>query len=317
MRRVSLALSSLALFASCTLPAWADATTPTTHNKALAFAEFWDATKDKPTAERVALFKSSVAAKAPAFYGVERFDGRLTQEERDKHIARAIEEFPSIREGYLRKAKQFDAELPRYIESFKTFFPDFKPTHDIWVLHSLGEMDGGTRTLAGRSSLIFGIDGMVKYHNSEDDETPFFHHELFHTYHRSASNCEDKGMWSKVWIEGLATYVSKVMNPDANNSQLLLAIPEGMVENTQANMPKALAHLESVLGKDDWEIYGGLFQGKKDDTGLSPRRGYYLGYLIAEEAAKKHDVRELAKLGCKPARELVYEAVKTLKAKYQ
>lgn len=32
-------------------------------------------------------------------------------------------------------------------------------------------------------------------------------------------------MWQPLWREGLATYVSKVMNPDATESEMLLDFP--------------------------------------------------------------------------------------------
>jgi hypothetical protein len=68
------------------------------------------------------------------------------------------------------------------------------------------------------------------------------------------------------------------------------------------------------LDKTDRSIYVGLFNGKQDETGLPPRRGYYLGYLVAEAAAKKRDVRELAKLDCRQANELVVVTIHELSA---
>jgi hypothetical protein len=312
MRRLPFILSILAIAITCNAVAAADAVEPRMHNIARAFTEFWDASKDKPSAERVAAFKKEVALLAPAFYGVERFNGALTQEARDKHIERAIDGFAAIREEYVRKANQFEAQLPRYVASFKTWFPDYRPTHDTYVLHSLGEMDGGMRTLNDRSALIFGIDAMVQYHGA-GDETAFFHHELFHTYHSALNDCAGYPIWTALWREGLATFVAKSMNPNANETELLLAIPNDMVAKTKAALPAALAHLESALENTDQPTYAGLFNNKPDDTGFSPRRGYYLGYLVAKQAAKQRSVQELAKLNCSQARDVVFSAVRTLR----
>jgi hypothetical protein len=303
---ISFAISAFANAADLPAPA-----TPQLRNIAAAFPAFWDASQGKPMAERVAQFKREVAPRMPEFYGAERFGAEFTQADRDRHIQSAIEGFPAIRDEYLRKAKQFEAELPRYVASFKVWFPDYQPAQDIYVLHSLGEMDGGTRTLAGRNTLIFGIDGMVRYHGT-GNETAFFHHELFHTHHTAMDECDGKGVWASLWQEGLATYVSKAMNPTATETELLLEFPKDMANRTRAVLPAAFEQLETVLDSTDKSTYAELFQGK--ETGSLPaRRGYYLGYLVAQEAAKSRHVRELAKLSCPAVRELVHSTVGTLR----
>jgi hypothetical protein len=309
MRRLTLAavLFSIAAFAHAQV-----------HNIAQSFADFYDANKDKPDADLLAAFKKDVASGYPAFYGVERYRGEMTQAQKDQHILKTIKAFPAIREDYLRKTRQFDTELPRYIAGFKAWFPDFQPTRDTWVLHSLGEMDGGTRTLDGKNVLIFGIDGMVRYHGT-GNEAAFFHHELFHTYHdkaMAACNSDDEPVWASLWQEGLATYVSKAMNPEANEAELLLTFPDDMAARTRKVLPAAFADLEKSLDTRDPTVYRNLFMTSGKASGaLPPRRGYYLGYLVAQEAARKHSVQALAKLDCQRAHALVAATVHALNAK--
>jgi hypothetical protein len=289
---------------------------PQVHNIALEFARFWDADQGKPTAQQVADFKKSVAARFPEFYGIERYQGGVTQAGQDERIANAIASFGPIRQAYIRKAKDFDAQLPRYVEALKHWFPDYRPTAEVYVLHSLGEMDAGPRTLNGRDYLIFGVDMMVKYHGA-NDESAFFEHELFHKYHDAVmSSCPAGRVWSTLWKEGLATWVSKTMNPGASEQELLLEFPASMPSATRAVLGESLAQLERVLDSDDRAIWQGLFQMRGDDgTGLPQRRGYYLGYLVAQEAGKSRDLRELARLDCEQARQLVSSTVSTLRAK--
>lgn len=292
---------------------------PGVHNIAQSFADFYDANKDKPDAEQLAAFKRDVASGYPAFYGVERYKGEMTQAQKDQHILKTIKAFPAIREDYLRKTRQFETELPRYIASFKAWFPDFQPTRETWVLHSLGEMDGGTRTIDGKDVLIFGIDGMVRYHG-KGNESAFFHHELFHTYHdkaMAACNGDEEPMWASLWQEGLATYVSHAMNPAANDTELLLTFPDNMAERTRKVLPAAFADLEQSLDTRDRSAYRKLFTTGGKATGELPaRRGYYLGYLVAQEAARHRSVQELAKLDCHGARALVTATVAKLRAVY-
>jgi hypothetical protein len=283
------------------------------HSIAQDFATFWDATQAMPPAERVAAFKQQVASRFPAFYGIERYQGRRTQAQQDERIARALANFGPQRQAYLAKVASFNAQLPRHSASFVATFPDFRPTIDTWFVHSLGEMDGGTREFNGHAYLIFGADVMAQLHGN-GDESAFFHHELFHTYQDAVSPaCDKQGMWQPLWREGLATYVSKVMNPNATDSEMLLDFPKGSLALTKAHLQASWDNLEPVLDNPDDKYFGPLFTTGKDDSGLAQRRGYYLGYLVAQEIGATRDLPTLAKLGCADARTLVIDAVHKLR----
>lgn len=59
----------------------------------------------------------------------------------------------------------------------------------------------------------------------------------------------------------------------------------------------------TVLDNEDAATWGGLFHRRTNDgTALPGRRGYYLGYLVAREAGKRHSLQELARLDCGGAR---------------
>lgn len=310
MRLISIVLA--AAVSASALAAAPDAR-PHLHNSAMAFTEFWDANKDKPAAEQVAAFKASVAPVYPGFYDAARLKDFLTPAQYDQRIENAIKDFPGIRTEYVRKARQFGAELPRYTATFQAAFPDFQPPEDIYVLHSLGEMDGGMRHIGGKTVMVFGVDSMVKYHGN-GNESAFFHHELFHIHHRNAmGDCGDAGIWANLWSEGLAVHVSKVLNPDANEQELLLEVPNHMAAQTRAVLPAALAQLEDVLDKTDERTYAGLFYGSGDAGNLPKRRGYYLGYLVAQEAGKRRSIQELARLSCGQVKELVHATVHELR----
>jgi hypothetical protein len=286
------------------------------HNSAMGFVEFWDANKDKPAAEQVAAFKANVAPVFPGFYNAERLKDQFTPAQYDGMIADSVKEFPALRAQYVKKAQQFESDLPKYIDTFRVVFPDFQPPKDIYVLHSLGEMDGGTRNIDGKTAFIFGVDVMAKFHGT-GSESAFFHHELLHFYHGPIiGHCGDGPIWASLWNEGLAVYVAKALNPDSSEEELLLDVPNKMAERTRAVLPQALEQLESVLDKTDFPSYAGVFLRRGSSGDLPPRRGYYLGYLVAQEAAKTHDIRDLPKLSCSQVKEVVYSGVRALRAKH-
>jgi hypothetical protein len=281
---------------------------------ARSFDAFWQRSQQDAEAERVARFKQEIAPLFADFYGIERYHGRRTQAQQDDLIGKAITAYPAIREEYLRKAAQFERDLPRYTASFQASFPDYRQQQPIYFLNSLFEMDGGTRELSGRAYLIFGIDGMVRYHGVVD-EAAFFHHELFHTYHAaSLAACDSDTVWVRLWSEGLATYVSKALNPGADEKALLLDIPEGLAQRTRLVLGPALAQLESVLDSSDPRVNDALFSmNGGDDSGFPGRRGYYLGYLIAQEAARGRTLDQLARLDCTASREVLGAALQRVK----
>lgn len=285
---------------------------PPVRDLTLAFDAFYTRTAHQPLAERVAEFRRTVGAQFEQFYGDAR--GTWSPAEQDGRIAAAITGYPTQRDAYLRKARAFGAQLPRQVAAFQQRFPDYRLPGDVWFVHGLGEMDGGTREFGGVHYLIFAADGMAKYHG-DNDEAAFFHHELFHTFHEpNLEACRDRVVWYGLWAEGLATYVSHSMHPQASNRELLLDFPSGMVERTQANLASAWDQLARVLDSRDADIYASLFEMRGKDPVLPARRGYYLGYLIAQEAARTRDPGELAKMDCRSAHELVTATVRKLRA---
>ena len=280
-------------------------------NYADDFLAFWESTASLSTADRVKAFKTQVAVLQPSFYGVARYDGRVTEEQHDAAIAKAIDGFAAIRPEYVAEVKTFDTDLNRNIATFKKAFPDFEPNIHIYLLHSLGEMDGGTRDLDGGPALIFGADVMARIHKGWHNESAFFHHELFHVYHKAyLGKCE--AIWCGLWMEGLAIHVSEVLNPDATNAELLLDRPLGLVPRTQQALTASLEDLAKALDSEDDDVYADLFNGGPEKTALPRRRGYYLGLLVAREISKTHSIQSLAKMSASEARPLVVKAVNDL-----
>ncbi|MGI4720610.1 MAG: hypothetical protein ACRYGO_08915 [Janthinobacterium lividum] len=279
------------------------------HDLATGFQQVADRNAGKPEAA-VREFRETIVPRFPQFYGSQRYAGKLTEAEQDARLAKAFAAFPALREAYARKVARFTQDLPRHIASFRKEFPDYPATTDIWFLHSLGEMDGGTRTFNGERFFVFGADVMVQLHG-DNDEAAFFHHELFHDY--QALNCGGGPVWAGLWEEGLATYVSKRLNPKASDAELLLDLPHGLVPDTRRQMRRALDDLHAKLDSTDREAVAGLFERRGDRTGLPARRAYYLGYLVAEEVGKTMSMREMAKLDCEAVRPVVVAAVERLR----
>src|SRR6187455_2405540 len=132
----------------------------------------------------------------------------------------------------------------------------------VYLLHSLGEMDGGIREFGGKNYLIFGADVIARMHDAHT-LTPFLDHELFHVEHvRYFPECG--AVWCALWIEGLATYAAKVMNPGADDQQLLLTSPEPIRAAVDARWPAALCFTRKKLFSGESADMEALFVGGAD-----------------------------------------------------
>ena len=218
----------------------------------------------------------------------ERFTGRLLN---------ALADYPFKRDAILAVSRDFERQFGPARETFEARFGPVTSEQPIYLVHSLGEMDGGTRTFGGKTALMFGADMIAKIHAGHDSR-PFFHHELFHLWHGARfHDCEP--VWCSLWTEGLATYVAHQLNPGADDAALLLTVPAPIRPPVDANRGAALCALASRLDSTKDEDYAALFYGSRHLPGMPARMGYYLGYLVADDLGKSRSLAELGTL--KPA----------------
>lgn len=285
------------------------ATKPAFTSLAGDFAKFYDETAQKPESERIAAFRTRFAALFPGFY--EPRYGR-TDAQYDSVIGKALDGFPDIRSQYARVTAEFPQVLATGVAHFRATFPDFHSDIPIYLLHSLGEMDGGTRTIRKRNVMIFGADVIARLH-ADDSIGPFFDHELFHIYHgRFYGDCPQ--IRCALWQEGLATYAASVMNGTTDPHMLMLDTPEPIVPAVDAEMRTALCVVSVRLNSTGEADYIALFlAGKRTERERFPRRfGYYVGYLVAKEAARSMPLAQLARLNQEEARPVIDKALGTL-----
>ena len=271
------------------------------------FAAFWEASKGMSRNSRAAAFKAHFEPLIPAFYEREKAGpfpyGDL--------ILKALDEFPAKRAGIEQVSSSFSAMALPARASFEAELGPMGTLPPIILLHSLGEFDGGVRTLkATGRTLLFGADMIASIHSAHSVQ-PFFHHELFHVFHkRSFEVCD--ALWCGLWSEGLAVYAADRLNPGATDAQLLLVNPEPLRAAIEANRHEALClvldRLDSTSGSDN----SALFSSGRISDSLPPRSGYYIGYLIAAQAGKSIALKDLAALPPSQVRSLIEANLRVL-----
>ncbi len=282
-------LLAAALFAAA--PAAAQA--PAFQSQVEAFDDFATASLAMPPAERVKAFRAKFDALLPGFYEP-RFGA--TEAQYDARVQKALEAYPATRDKLLAAARDFTGAYATANARFRSVFPDYAPTMPIYLIHSLGEMDGGTRELRGKTVAIFGADMIAKIHDA-GTIGPFLDHELFHFHHaKYFPDCP--ALWCSLWQEGLAVYVAARMNPGADDRTLLLTFPRPIRPEVEPKLAQAMCFVRTKLGSTDQDDYATFFFGKggKVQGSWPPRFGYYLGYVLARQLGETMTLDTLARL---------------------
>lgn len=271
------------------------------------FDAFWESSQGEEGPARVAAMQTRLGPLLPGFYQPR---GGVDPERYVRHAAEALAAYPRQRDGVREVSRRFAGLFAPAQASFEARFGAFTRPQRIYLLHSLGEMDGGTRDLQGGVTLIFGADVIARLHLGHDIR-PFFHHELFHLHHSTRfTGCG--ALWCDLWREGLATYVAKRLNPGATDAELLFEVPEPIPAVVEANRAEAVCVVAARLDSRESDDARALFSFRRMNERLPPRFGYYVGYLVAAELGRTRSLRRLAELPPARVRPLVEEALRRL-----
>lgn len=262
---------------------------------------FWSRTEGMDGPARAAAFRAEIGPLIPGFYEASRLG--VEPARYDQRIARGLAGYGAQRQAIREVSRRFATLFDPARRSFEATFGPFVSPRPIYLLYSMGEMDGGTRDLPGGTTLIFGTDMIARYHMDHDIQ-PFFHHELFHVYHQARfAGCD--AVWCGLWTEGLATYVAKSLNPRASDPELLLTMPEPIPAAVDAHRQEAvcavLARLDSTADAD----MNALFSFDRMNERLPPRFGYYVGYRVAEAIGRGRTLPTLAAMQPAEVRPLI------------
>jgi hypothetical protein len=241
-----------------------------------------------------------------------------------------LQEFIRRLEGKSQKLRQVDNQFPRRLseawQGFTKQVPDLKPGATVYLIPApRAAVGGAVRPLGVQNAVIFGAEEISTVIESQRALNVLVQHEMTHLYHMQV-NPEIRQMIAEVymppyatdrarlyqvlWLEGLAAYMSKNLNPEATDKEVLLS--DSVAADVKALWPKIGAdireHLDSSK-KNDIDVY--LFDN--DATGQIPKRaGYYVGMLVTERLARKYSFAELCRLSGPQLRFEVEQALRSL-----
>lgn len=234
-----------------------------------------------------------------------------------ERFARWLPELRQSREAIREVSNRLPAALGRHEIRFRSRLPSYDPSGtETIILPSLGAFDGHLEPDGARLPLFLAPDGIVRYHGRGADLDVLLDHEAFHLLQAQArpelSLDQRPPLFINLWLEGVATYASRVLNPSASLLHVLLN-DRRLAEATPDEI-EALAHLALARIDDGSDDTIGLFFSASSGGQLPARGGYLLGMLVAERASRAVPLDRLATLQREKIRALVAAELEQLLA---
>jgi hypothetical protein len=258
------------------------------------FWRFWEAAQNQPVERQAQLWQQLYVSRHQAVFDdlaapcKDQYDSVWARTNYLPQLPRMIPAIRTIVDGL---QQQLDAANRRFLEAF----PDMRWSGDIYIMAAGYCFNGRAQMIRGRSALLFGVDTMASL--GQRDLIPGMQHELFHRYHQPFFDFQaSKGypLWTALWAEGMAQYVSERLNPSASDADLA-HVPAGMVQKVDARRAELAAdflrRFESTT-EQDAKLY--FNDGLSKDPFVPARAGYELGVLVVRELSKQYPLQTMA-----------------------
>jgi uncharacterized protein YjaZ len=263
-----------------------------------ALAQVAAATAGKPEGEQLAAYHRELIDPWPGLYR-EDVLGLAPGPAMDRQILRSLE---ATRSDGQRAA--LTAQLRRQIAATAREFrvlADFKCDFPIYLADTLGQLDGAGRVVGGERALVLGV-GALAQEQKQLSLPVLLAHEFFHRYHFEAAGFSDdledrQEIWRNLWAEGLATYMSQILTPNATVADALM-LPRDLEQQAEPLTARMATELLAALdGTDEatFRIYF-TYNPNIERHGIPSRAGYYVGYVVAQRLAARHTLAALAHL---------------------
>lgn len=267
-----------------------------------SFWTYWQIAKNRGAVDQDRLFTEMLRRRHPDVYDAILRGLPLSQA---ALIERSMRLMQPVEATVRSLSAQLSEALPRELRAFQRSFPEFRCTVPVYFVFAAGAFDGATRQVGGRTALLFGLDVVAQVHG--DQLAPLVMHELFHVHHDTVVRNAPGRLYWAVWKEGLATYVSRRLNPDVEETRVC-CLPD--IPAVTAAMPALVTELLARLDSERPEDYARFLLGGARD--VPARSGYYFGHRVAAQLGESRSLADLARLSPDAVRPLIETSLKSL-----
>lgn len=284
----------------------------TIHNFMPDFWQFWATAENQPMERQAELWQSLYVSKhQPVFDDLagpckDQWDPAWARTRYFPNLPKIV---PAMRDVAENLPEKLDAASTRFLG----LFADMDWGGDIYVMASGYCFNGRAQDIQGRGAILFGMDATVAL--GQKDITPGMIHELFHRYHfrffdfKASSNYP---LWTTLWAEGMAQYVSEKLNPTASEVDLA-HVPAGSVQKVDANRRDLAADfLNKFSSTQETDAKIWFNDIRSQDPVVPARGGYELGVLVAKELARRYPIQAMAHWSQSEAEPKIQAALETI-----
>jgi len=277
-----------------------------------AFFEAYEQTASQGLPDQVAALRRLVLQPYSAAYHGQRSDDD-----------QALGDYLVATKPYLPLIKTVHDEMSNQmvndVAAFRQQFADFDSGFTIYLMPSLDTFDGAVRDVGNEPGILFGVDELAKMHKTTPVELRvIITHEFVHLYQgerdaelQSALNAAVPPVYASLWSEGLASYISYALTPDATVDD---ALGSGLANVPDATLGLAAcsikAHLDGATRSEADRYFNG--DPSLDTGGLPHRVGYLVGFTIVAKMAYQRSLHDLLALHGPPLHALLAHSLETM-----
>jgi hypothetical protein len=278
------------------------------------FWRFWEAARNQPVEQQAQMWQQLYVAPHQAVFDdlstacKDQYDAVWFRTHYLPDLPRVV---PAIRTMVAGLAQQLKEANGRFLKTF----PDMRWSGDVYVMASGYCFNGRAQMIQGRSALLFGVDATAAL--GQKDLIPGMQHELFHRYHHQFFDFEASSaypLWTALWAEGMASYVSEQLNPSASDLDLS-RVPLGMVREVDNRRGELAAdflrRFESTAEKDAMLYFNNI---DSKDAFVPARAGYQLGVLVIRDLSKQYSIQTMAHWSQAEVKPRVHAALERISA---
>lgn len=318
MRRLRRSLLAGLVLAALDAPSPAAAASAELEIKNL-MPEFWSFQQEAPqlqTADRILRrFREQIIEPNRDIYSKPEFKDAIT----DAGILDYLKAVGSDLSAMRVLSNDLEPLTREMVQNLKKEFPRFDTRITVVFMPTFHQLDGQYTRILDQPTLLFGLDAIARFRGAAADWRVLLAHELFHAHHARVNAAlyreQPMPLYRRIWIEGLAGFVSGRVVPDAS-SQQIIGDGASAADRSSALMGPVVGMIRGSMDSTN-PAEQDKFLTYSAATGSVPvRAGYLVGYEVVKALSSQYDLKALVALRGEKLRNLMSKQLEQMSADY-
>jgi hypothetical protein len=269
------------------------------------FLRAWDSVRTAPRAEQLGPVSQALLGSHPELFGPEVFGpGRSL----DRDLERLLVEMPRLEPKLRALSERMPGEVERSGRRFLDQFPELGWSGPVALSLSFSEFEAVWRTVAGRRTLVLGLDAIAYYRGPYAPIEPLIDHALASALLPAWKDTGPAPLWWTLWEEGFPLAFVRTFDPGATDADLRLPAEGRDPAYLAALARRVRASLDSSREVDRRALTGAPVGGSGAPAGADR----WLALRVARSVIAGRSLREATRLGGPELRGAIDRALRTL-----